>query len=89
MVASTILKEIRSFPAGLSGGPDGLTPQHLKDLLDEGSDVHLLEALTSVTNIMLAGELSQEINQVMYEGRLLALKKKDGELRPIALGYTI
>ena len=38
---------------------------------------------------MLAEELSQEINVVLYGGRLLALKKKDGELRPIAIGYTI
>ena len=89
VVATTILKEIRYFPAGSSRGPDGLTPQHLKDLLGEGSDARLLEALTSVTNIMLAGELSQEINEVLYGERLLALKKKDGELLPIAIGYTI
>ena len=89
VVASTILKKIRSFPAGSSGGPDGLTLQHLKDLLGEGSDARLLEALTSVTNIMLAGELSQKINDVLYRGRLLALKKKDGGLRPIVIGYTI
>ena len=38
---------------------------------------------------MLAEELSQEINEVLYGGRLLALKKKDGGLRPIAIGYTI
>ena len=38
---------------------------------------------------MLAGELSQEINEVLYGRRLLALKKKDGGLRPIDIGYTI
>ena len=53
MVASTILKEIRSFPAGSSGGPDGLTGQHLKDLLGEESDARFLEALTLVTNSSL------------------------------------
>ena len=29
-----VLKAITSFPHGSAGGPDGLRPQHLKDLLD-------------------------------------------------------
>ena len=35
---STILHELRSFPPGSSGGPDGLTPQHLKNMMTEDSD---------------------------------------------------
>ena len=82
VVASTILKEIRSFPAGSSGGPDGLTLQHLKDLLGEGSDARLLEALTLVTNIMLAGELSQEINEVLYGGNCCRSRRKTENCDP-------
>ena len=63
--------------------------QNLKDLFGKGSHARLLEALTSGTNIKLDGELSQEINEVLYGGRLLALKKEDGILRPIVIGYTI
>ena len=38
---------------------------------------------------MLAGGLSQDINEILYGERLLALKKNDGGLRSIAIGYKI
>ena len=38
---------------------------------------------------MLAGGLDQEINEIIYRGRLIALKKKNGWLLPIAIGYTL
>ena len=38
---------------------------------------------------MLAGGLNQEVNEIIYGGRLIALHKRDGGLRPIAIGYTL
>ena len=32
-----IIKAIRSFPNGSAGGPDGLRPQHLKDMIDSSA----------------------------------------------------
>ena len=47
---------VLSFPAGSSGGPDGMRPQHLKDLvLCQESGVDFLTALTGFTNTVLAG----------------------------------
>ena len=63
----------------------GLTPQHLKNMLSEGNDNQLLEAVTAVTNIMLAGGSSQDTNEVVYGGKLIVLRKKDGGLRSIAI----
>ena len=51
-----VRKAVMSFPAGSSGGPDGLWPQHLKDLLNNcEARVDLLMALTAFVNMALAG----------------------------------
>ena len=76
VTSATVLEEIRSFPAGSSGDPDGLTPQHLKDLVADKTNSELLEAVTSLVNLMLAGGLDQEVNEIVYGGRLIALKKR-------------
>ena len=41
------------------------------------------------TNMMLSGNHLQPIREVIFGGRLIALKKKDGDIRPIAIGYTL
>ena len=39
--SQAVHKAVFSFPPGSSGGPDGLTPQHLKDLIrSEGEEAH-------------------------------------------------
>ena len=38
VTSATVLQEIRSFPPGSSGGPDGLIPQHLKDLVADNTN---------------------------------------------------
>jgi hypothetical protein len=47
-----VLKVINSFPTGSTGGPDGLRPRHLQDLVACGpSGQELLLAITSFINI--------------------------------------
>jgi len=44
-----IMKALRTFRLGSSGGPDGITPQHIRDLLDPqmtAASKHLLNLLT-------------------------------------------
>ena len=51
-----VRKSLGSFPVGSAGGPDGLSPLHLKTLIGNkvaGKD--LLSALTGFTNALLAG----------------------------------
>ena len=83
-----IVDAVRSFPAGSAGGPDGITPQHLKDLLAAATDDQLLNQLVQLVNLLLHGGLSQQINEIIYGANLIALQKKDGGVRPIAVGYT-
>ena len=83
------MKCLRTFPAGSSGGPDGLTAQHLRDLLSGAPDQVFVSALTDFVNILLTGELPVSVREILFGGRLVALQKKDGGIRPIAVGYTL
>ena len=84
-----VLKAIRSFPAGSSGGPDGIRPQHIVDLVNcSESGSTLLSAITTFTNSLLAGKCHHAVTPILFGGTLIALEKKSGGIRPIAIGYT-
>ena len=84
-----ITKAVRSFPTGSAGGPDGIRPQHIQELInDRIAGPVLLPALTAFINMLLKGECPDEVRRVLFGGRLIALEKKDGGVRPIAIGYT-
>lgn len=84
---------IQSFPNGSSGSLDGLTPQHLKDIF-----INVLEGPVKDNNLerfskfltLLANEpIPSEAREIFFGARLIALSKKDGGIRPIAIGNTI
>jgi len=85
-----VRQAVLSFPAGSAGGPDGLRPQHIRDLLmcREGGP-EFLSALTAFVNVVLAGRCPLNAAPVFFGGRLLALNKKSGGIRPIAIGFTL
>ena len=87
---SEVRRAVLSFPAGSAGGPDGLRPQHVRELLlcrEVGSD--FLSALTAFVNMILAGRCPSDVAPIFFGGRLLALNKKSGGIRPIAIGFTL
>jgi hypothetical protein len=62
----------------------------LKDLLQcRDSGVDFLSALTAFVNVVLAGRCPSAVAPFFFGGRLLALNKKDGGIRPIAIGMTL
>ena len=84
-----VMKMIRSFPAGSAAGSDGFRPQHLLELVqssDAGSA--LLAASTSFVNLLLDGSCHDDFRHIFFGGRLIALNKKSGGIRPIAIGCT-
>jgi hypothetical protein len=90
VVEDDVRKAVQSFPAGSSGGPDGLRPQHLKELIgcrEAGSD--FLTALTAFVNMLMAGKCPINVAPIFFGGRLIALDKKSGGIRPIAIGLTL
>ena len=80
---------ILSFPAGSAGGPDGLKPGHLKNLIGAAEAGNkLLESLTRLTNFILQEQIPEGIRPIFFGANLFALSKKDGGIRPIAVGLT-
>ena len=63
-----VVQAIQSFPKSSAGGPDGVCPQHLQDMVGASAG---------------AGGL------FFFGASLTALNKKDGEVRPIAVGCTL
>ena len=72
-----VISAIRSFPCASAGGPDGLRPQHLKDLTSESAER------------ALEGRTPTLVQQVFFGANLIALRKKEGGVRPIAIGQTL
>ena len=81
MITIKFCSFIRSFPVGSAGGPDGLRPQHLKDLIgpsSEGGGHALLSALASFLSLVLSGRTPLSIRPYFFGANLCALEKKDG-----------
>ena len=93
----------RTFPNDSAGRPDGLRPQHLKDLLSGKSDEDSpLVAITDLVNIILAGGVPREVRPVIfgavgYVWRRLTAKvacryatdRSVAMLSPVQLGFGI
>jgi hypothetical protein len=86
-----VRKAINSFPAGSSPGL-GMRPQYLKDIISLSAGEagqKALRALTKLCNFLLSGQLPSEICHLLYGASLCALNKKDGGIRPIAIGNCL
>ena len=87
-----IIRAIRSFPNDSAGGPDGLRPQHLKDMtgpINNGGAQALISALSRFVTMVLQGKVPISIRPFFFGASLTALTKKDGGIRPIAVGCTL
>ena len=88
--ADSVKKAILSFPAGSAGGPDGLKPGHLKNLIGVAEAGNkLLESLTKLANLVLKEKIPEEIRPIFFGANLFALEKKDGGVKPIAVGSAL
>lgn len=84
-----IRRAIRSFAPGSASGPDLLEPQHLKDLTstpcgETGNS--LIKSLTRLINLMLRGNVPDDVVPFLYGASLTALNKVNSDVRPIAVG---
>ena len=80
-----------SFLKGSSAGFDGISPQVLKTLTAESigqNGLAFLRALTNLVNVILEGKTPFELRPYFVGAKLIALKKPDRGLRPIASGNT-
>ena len=87
-----VRRALASFRPGSAGGPDGIRPGHLQTLTspkaaEAGS--RLLTSLTRLINLVLEGSVPEFVRAIFYGAHLCALNKKDGGIRPIAVGCTL
>jgi len=61
-----IIRALRTFPLVSSSGPDGVTPQHLRDLLVGATDNSLHQALIDFVNLTLTGAFNAEVNSIFF-----------------------
>ena len=88
--SDSVKTAILSFPAESAGGPDGLKPGHLKHLFGASeAGNRLLESLTKFVNFVLKDQIPENIRPIFFGANLCALSKKDGGIRPIAVGTTL
>jgi hypothetical protein len=88
---SDVLRGINSFYCGSGPGIDGMRPQFLKDMVSFSAGEAGKRALTAITklcNFILDGKINEEVLPIFFGASLCALSKKDGGLRPIAIGCS-
>jgi hypothetical protein len=78
---------LRSFPKGTACGRSGLRVSHLMETLYLGTNLDN-EFLTHV-NYLVQGKAPPELAALYASASLIALKKKDLSIRPIAVGEII
>ena len=89
---SAISDAISSFPNDSACGLDGLRPEHLKNMTSACTGEtgrHLIRQLTALANHLSKENLPAPVRQFFFGARLIALQKKDGGVRPIAIGNTV
>jgi hypothetical protein len=90
--SSEVRKALLSFPNGTAGGSSGCLAQHLKDCLDcrapQIAD-SFLSSLRDVINVLSKGLAPTSIARSLAGGKLVALNKKGGGVRPICVGEVL
>eukprot|EP00973_Karenia_brevis_P022642 3116123-Karenia_brevis.AAC.1 len=80
---------VRSFPRGSAAGPSGLRAQHLADAPTKTEKGQVLEQLCAAVQLLARGEAPDALAPHLAGASLLALEKKDGGLRPVAVGEVL
>ena len=79
-----VLKKLRSFPKGSAPGPSGTRASHLLHAIQINNQTPALDVLTDFVNHLSAGLVPLEVQPFLAD--LIGLSKKDGAIRPIAIG---
>ena len=79
------------FAPHTSAGATGLSPQHLKDAAGCRRPIQeerFLAGLTRLTNVLVAGECCDDVAPFLGGALLIALRKDDDGVRPVAIGES-
>lgn len=92
VTSDQVKRAISRLHSGSASGPDGSRPQFFKDLISISAGsaaTEVLSAITDLCNFMLRGEVNSIACKFLYGASLCALTKKQGGIRPIAVGLSI
>ena len=87
-----VLQDVKSFPKGSAPDPSALCPSHLHEAVCCPSPDRACQVLTSLTkfvNLLATGSAPCSICPHLCGATLLASRKKNGGLRPIAVGEVL
>ena len=83
---------MKTFRKGSAPGPDGMRAEHLKVAMKcttPGRQDNTVQAVTRLVNAMAAGSVPDMVAPFLSGAKLHAGMKKDGGIRPIAVGNII
>ena len=89
---NNVAKVLRHVAVGSSGGIDGLRPAQLRHLTSNSTAETgqlPIRSLTALVNRLLNVDVSDNARKLLFSGNLTALRKKDGGIRPIAVGNVL
>ena len=81
-----VYKNLRSFPKGSAPGPTGTRASHILNAVQIHNQTDALEVLTAFVNHISSGKVPSEIQPFLAGAFLIGIGKKDGGIRPIAIG---
>ena len=87
-----IKRAVCSMRSGAAAGPDSWKPSHLKSVIGEashGRGGRALSSLTRLVNTICGGNIPDTVRPLFAAARLHGLVKKDGGLRPLAVGNLL
>ena len=87
-----VMKAIQKFPLGSAAGGSGLRPNHIYELSkvqDFGHRSTFISAMTRFLNLFLSGKGPPQLAPWLCGAPLTALQKRNGGIRPIAVGETL
>jgi len=83
----TVAQQLRYFPRGTAPGPCGYRLSYLLDCMNRNE--RMLKGLTSLCNAMASGKCPASVQPFFCGANLIALEKKGGGARPIAVGSIL
>ena len=87
-----LLHALQSFKPSSACGIDCLRPTHLKDLTGNSPQrqaERLRSSLKWLCNSFIEGFISPGVRDLFFASNLIAIRKKDGGVRPIAVGNRL
>ena len=87
-----VMKAIKKFHLGSAAGGSGLRPNHIYELSkvqDFGHGSTFISAMTRFVNLFLSGKRPPQLAPWLCGAPLTALQKRNGGIRPIAVGETL